>query len=363
MDSPIHRRHFDPGSSLIDLHKALVERDSTTGSENNVTPFVTDYLRSKGFTVKVQVVQGTRENVYAYIGPSPHARVLLTSHIDTVPPYLPYERRGDEIWGRGSVDAKGCVAAQINAVESLLAASQISKGDVALLYVVGEEVDNLGTRAANQVGLSWEAVVFGEPTELKLASGEKGEIAIRLTAHGKAGHSGYPESGESAIAMLVRALASLDCLELPWNEKYGNTTINVGTIEGGVSLCVIAENASAGIFVRVVDHDLVGLKRQIETAVHSVAPNVKIDFTTGKGPSEIDHDIAGKSFTIPLTGFETVVVNYGSDIPHLDGNHKRYLYGPGTILVAHSDHEHLKISDMELAVEGYKVIITHLLKK
>lgn len=296
MELPILDESSGPTSSLISLHKSLVERESTTGSEKSVTSFLIDYLRSKGFTVDIQTVEGTRENVYAYVGDSPKARVLLTSHIDTVPPYTPYQRRGDEIWGRGSVDAKGCVAAQIMAVESLLAASKVGKGDVALLYVIGEEVNNLGTRAANQLGLAWEAVVFGEPTELKLASGEKGEISFYLKANGKAGHSGYPESGDSAITMLVRALAALDVLKLPCNEKYGETTINIGTIEGGVSLCVIAESASAGAFIRVVDNDLDGLRRLVEETVHSAAPGVEIEFKTGKGPSDINHDIEGKYF-------------------------------------------------------------------
>lgn len=152
-------------SSLLSLHKELIDRQSITGSEGNVSPFLIKYLQDKGFTVKAQPISATRENVYAYIGKSPKARVLVTSHIDTVPPFWPYKIRGSEIWGRGSVDAKGSVASQIAAVESLLETSTIKEGDVALLYVVGEENGGHGMRAANDLGLTWETVIFGEPTE------------------------------------------------------------------------------------------------------------------------------------------------------------------------------------------------------
>jgi acetylornithine deacetylase len=212
-------------SSLLSLHKSLVERPSITGSEGNVSPFLVHYLQSKGFTVKRQTISGTRENVFAYVGKPEKSRILVTSHIDTVPPFWPYERRGDEIVGRGSNDAKGSVASQIIAVESLLETSEIKEGDVALLYVVGEEQGGQGMRAANDLGLSWETVIFGEPTELKLASGHKGGLGFTIKAKGKAGHSGYPELGKNAISSLVRALAVFDDLELPWSERYGNTTI------------------------------------------------------------------------------------------------------------------------------------------
>jgi acetylornithine deacetylase len=280
--------------SLISLHKALVSQPSITGSEGNVSPFLINYLKSKGFTVKAQPVAGSRENVFAYIGKSPKTRILVTSHIDTVPPFWPYERRGEEIWGRGTVDAKGSVASQIIAVESLLETSQIEEGDVALLYVVGEENGGAGMRAANDLGLSWEAVIFGEPTELKLASGHKGGLGFTVRAKGKAGHSGYPELGKNANNMLVKALAALDGIKLPWSERYGNTTINLGRLEGGVAANVIAEDAFAILSVRIATEDLDSTKELVEQTVKKASPEVEIDFTYGIGPVPIDHDIKGK---------------------------------------------------------------------
>jgi len=277
----------------------------------------------------------------------------VSSHIDTVPPYWKYERRGDEIWGRGSVDAKGSVATQIIAVEELLAADKIGEGDVALLFVVGEEVGGDGMKKANNLGLTWESCIFGEPTELKLASGHKGIMSVEITAKGKAGHSGYPELGKSANAMLIEALYALQHVNLPWNEKYGNTTLNIGRMEGGVAANVIAEDATANIAIRIADGQPAAIEKIILDTLQQTGEELEVKFNGGYGPVYIDSDVPG---------FETIVVNYGTDIPNLEGDHKRYLYGPGTILMAHSDHEHLKISDLETAVKGYKTLIEYSLK-
>ncbi|KAH8602393.1 hypothetical protein B0O99DRAFT_499755 [Bisporella sp. PMI_857] len=341
-------------SSLLSLHQALVETPSISGSEYNVSLVLIDYLQKAGFTVQTQAVAPERQNVLAYVGQSNKTRVLVTSHIDTVPPYYPYERKGDEIWGRGSVDAKGSVASQIIAVESLLQSREIQEGDVALLYVVGEERGGAGMLAANALGLSWEAVIFGEPTELKLASGHKGVLGLTATAKGKAGHSGYPESGKNALDILVKALSVIPGIELPWSERYGNTTINLGTLQGGVAANVIPENANATLSVRVAVDDVQGLTDLLNSTILAASPEVQLSFPYAIGPVAIDSDIEG---------FEKVVQNYGTDIPSLKGGHKRYLYGPGTILVAHSDHEHLNVSDLENAVGGYQTLIKKILAK
>lgn len=280
--------------------------------------------------------------------------MLVSSHVDTVPPYWKYERNGEEIWGRGSVDAKGSVATQILAFEELWHQGTIREGDVGLLFVVGEEQGGDGMRLANKLGLKWETVIFGEPTELKLASGHKGISSFSIHAKGKAGHSGYPDLvGKNAIAMLVPALYELMKVELPWSEKYGNTTLNFGTIEGGVAGNVIAEDATARLSIRIADGEPAEVEKILLDAIQKGGEELDVKFTAGYGPVYIDSDVPG---------FEKIVVNYGTDIPLLKGNHKRYLYGPGTILVAHSDHEHLTVSDLKAAVKGYKTLIEYALK-
>ncbi|KAK8044397.1 hypothetical protein PG993_004421 [Apiospora rasikravindrae] len=344
-------------SELLELHKSLVEIPSVSGSEGEVGRFLQDYLEQRGYNVYAQPVEGgdnDRHNIFAYLGGSNRTRVLVTSHIDTVPPFIPYERRGTEIWGRGTVDAKGSVAAQIAATESLRQSNEIAEeGDVALLIVVGEEDGSGGMTAANDLGLGWEAVIFGEPTEGKLARGHKGILSVSLAAAGKAGHSGYPEPGTNAIDTLVRGLVGLQSAELPWSEEFGNTTLNVGVIQGGVADDVIPAQASAAALARLATERVDETEAVIKGAVREASPEVQVEFPYSQGPVPIDYDVEG---------FETIVLNYGTDIPNLKGNHKRYLYGPGSIHVAHSDQEHLNVSDLEAAVGGYKILINKALK-
>ncbi|KAF5615985.1 acetylornithine deacetylase [Fusarium sp. NRRL 25303] len=341
-------------SPLLDLHKSLVERPSITGSEKHVTDFLKTYLQDAGFTVETQAVAKNRDNILAYYNNTRNTRVLVTSHIDTVPPFWPYERRGDEIWGRGTVDAKGSVAAQIIAVQELFEKKKVSGSDVALLFVVGEETGGPGMGNVNDLGLSWESVIFGEPTELKLARGHKGGLGFTIKANGKAGHSGYPETGSNAIDSLVRGLAALQKVELPGSKEFGNSTLNVGRIEGGVAGNVIPANAYATGGVRVAGGTPEGIRDLIRRVVEESDPSLAVEFSYGIGPVPTDYDV---------DGFETVVLNYGTDIPRLKGSHKKYLYGPGSILEAHSAHEHLKILDLEQAVEGYKKLISHALNQ
>jgi acetylornithine deacetylase len=281
-------------TALIDLHKGLIEHESITGGEHNVALYLGSYLNASGYTVEFQLVDHDRLNIFAYQGRSRQTRLLVTSHIDTVPPFIPYERRDGKVWGRGSADAKGSVAAQVTAVGQLHDQGIIKDGDVALLYVVGEERGGAGMQAANALGLSWESVVFGEPTELKLARGHKGGLGFRLVAHGRAGHSGYPELGRNAIDLLVEGLSTINHLQLPWSDEFGNTTLNVGQIEGGVAPNVIPQNATATAAVRVAVEDIVGIKQQIAKAVAAVSPWLEVDFLSGGiGPVRIDADIEG----------------------------------------------------------------------
>ncbi len=285
--------------ALLALHKGLITRESITGNEESVGAYLAKYLKSKNFTVEVQEVAPktestpARNNIFAYIGKSRKTRTLITSHIDTVPPFWKYERRGDEIWGRGSVDAKGSVATQVIAVEELLEAGNIGEGDVGLLYVVGEEAGGLGMQKANDLDLTWETVIFGEPTELKLASGHKGGMGLQISAKGKAGHSGYPELGKSATAMLIPALNALLNIELPYSEKYGNTTLNIGRIEGGVAGNVIAENASAIIAIRIAAGGPEVIEKAILETVEELGEELDVRFLGGHGPVYIDSDVPG----------------------------------------------------------------------
>ena len=237
--------------------------------------------------------------------------------------------------------------------------------------MVGEEVGGDGMRKANALGLEPRTVIFGEPTEGKLVSGHKGNLGLQIYAKGQAAHSGYPWLGRSANEVLTRALAALMELgpNLPRSDKYGTTTINIGRIEGGVAANVVAESASANVAIRIAAGTPEMIIREIRKAVYlalqtfledGMEPADIIDLhfpSAGYGPIDIDADIPG---------FEVFTVNYGTDIPNLEKNvdgQKRYLYGPGSIFVAHSDHEALTEDELINGVEGYKKIILHVLSK
>ena len=366
------------------LHRDLTDINSVTGNENAVGEYLSASLLSQGYHVEKQYVdyKAGRFNVYAYPGHKRETKLLVTSHMDTVrsatskgqppvadsskvPPYFPYHIRQGLITGRGSVDDKASLAAQIVAVNSLLLSRKLAIDDVALLFVVGEETGGDGMRAANELGLRPQVVIFGEPTDGKLVSGHKGNLGLQITAQGKSVHSGYPWLGRSANEVLIKAVTALMELELelPTSKKYGASTINIGRIEGGVASNVVAERASADIAIRIAAGDPAFIRREVEGAVrHAMQPYldeetrlhdvIELKFpTSGYGPVDIDHDVAG---------FDVTTVNYGTDIHWLkstvDGQ-KRYLYGPGSILVAHSEDEGLKVTELSDGVDGYERII------
>ncbi|KAF1998072.1 Zn-dependent exopeptidase [Amniculicola lignicola CBS 123094] len=345
-------------SELLYLHRTLVEISSITRNEEKVGKWLASYLRDKNFTVELQEVAPQRYNVLAY-GKKRDTTILLSSHIDTVPPYWPYyyNKTTDIIGGRGSVDAKGSVAAQIIAT---LGFKDQLQDDISLLFVVGEEVDGAGMRAFSDWAKrpEYEIVIFGEPTEGKLVCGHKGIMHPTLKAIGKAAHSGYPWLGVSANDILIEALERLVVLRehLPWSEKYGNTTVNFGRIEGGVAANVVAETAEASLAMRLAAGSPKEIVELVERALKDVISDAKelggsleVSWKNeGYGPININCDIEG---------FDKITVNYGTDVPHLKGDYKRYLYGPGTIFVAHSDHEALKRLELEQAVLDYRRLV------
>ena len=327
---PLFQTHaIDPTlTPLFSLHRSLVQVESISGNEHRVGHYLYQYLRKHNFTVEKQHVSALhpageesglvhskhpRFNLLAYPGERRDTRILVSSHIDTVPPYWPYEVRQDrDIWGRGSVDAKGSVATQIVAVQELLASDELRDGDLALLFVVGEEIGGDGMRKANELGLKWETAIFGEPTELKLASGHKGNLGFTVKAKGKAGHSGYPWLGESANSMLIPALAVLDKLELPSSEKYGNSTLNIGRMEGGVAGNVIAETAQAQIQVRIAAGSAEKSKKIVLDAIQKVDERLEVSFVSeGYGPVYIDSDVEGRP-SCPRSGVLPLLSAYMS---------------------------------------------------
>lgn len=307
-------------SDLLDLHKSLITISSTSGNEHDVGVFLADYLVQKGYNVQrlpVKAYESTsdakgRFNVVATKNPDvSKLRLLVTSHIDVVPPHIPYEIEDGDVTkdtiikGRGSVDAKASVAAMIVALEELIAADQITGDEAMLAFVVGEEVSGDGMRAfgdflaKNDPPIKFESAIFGEPTENKLACGHKGGLFCSLTAKGVPGHSGYPWLGKSANEVTIRALAKLLDTDLGSSEDYGNTTVNIGRFEGGVAANVIPESAKAGLMVRVAigpeKKGAVVVRQRILDVLNEVDEDAfDLDCATGYGFVACECEVEGK---------------------------------------------------------------------
>jgi acetylornithine deacetylase len=323
-----------------------MEIPSVSGEEQAVGEFLREYLSALGYEVDMQDVVDGRCNVIATASDEPH--VFLSTHMDTVPPHIPQTEDDEKIYGRGSCDAKGIIAAQITAAEELRASGESRLG---LLFTIDEEAASLGSRAANDLPVAKKCryLINGEPTDNDLAVGSKGSLRMTLRTSGKAAHSAYPEMGESAIDKLVGILHDLRSLELPSDEFFGETTLNVGTIGGGVATNVIAPSAEAGLHIRLTTDD----GPIIEALKGAVAGRGEMETMSCSLPVRM----------LAVNGFNQKVVRFTTDIPQLTKWGTPLLLGPGSILDAHTKHEFVLKKDLETAVAQYVNLTRILLAK
>ena len=325
---------------LIALTRALIDIESVTGNERAVGDFLFEYLSRLG-PVERMPVEGDRFNLFASWG---EPAVVLSTHIDTVPPFFPSSEDEDFVHGRGACDTKGILASMIKAVEALLADGA---GNFGMLLVVGEETDSLGAQVANRQPRGSRYLINGEPTENRLALGSKGAYYLRIEAEGRMAHSAYPELGESAIDRLLEALATLRAVPLPSDPVLGETTLNLGTISGGRASNVIADRAQAEVLIRTVG-DTAELRRTIREALAGLEVTERETRAMRLGS---------------LPGFETTVVKYTTDIPRLGAWGEPFLLGPGSIHLAHTPAERVPKRELEEAVRLYAEMVRRLQKR
>ena len=334
---------------VFELTRRLIEIESITGNEGRAGEFLEAHLgrlaaRYGGHTERMPVEPG-RFNVLAQFGE--RLEVTLSTHMDTVPPFVPWREDDSHIWGRGACDTKGIIAAMLQASEDLLAAGQ---RDFGLLFVVGEERNSAGAYAAARTPRGSRALINGEPTENKLALASKGVLRYEVAAAGRMAHSAYPELGDSAIHKLIDVLAAIRGIELPTDPVLGASTLNVGTLAGGVAPNVIAGDAHADVMIRLVG-DSASTREALEKAV--------------RGRAELREVIEIPALRLgALDGFETTVVAFTTDIPAFDGQWgEPFLIGPGSIHVAHTLEERIPKSELLAAVEIYKKMVQQLCKR
>ena len=330
--------------NLFELTKNLINIPSVSGEEEAVGFFLRDYLESLGWTVEFQAVSENQNNVIAYLNETP--RVFLSTHMDTVPPFIPATETEEKIMGRGSCDAKGIIASQIFAAEEL---RKQGISDIGLLYTVDEEQGSTGARKANQheIAAKCEFLINGEPTDNDLAIGSKGSLRLYVKTKGKAAHSAYPEMGDSAIVKLLDILEDIRQTELPIDEFFGETTLNIGLISGGVGTNVVPPTAEAGLHVRMVT-ELEPVMKILEKAVGSRG---EIEIMSCSLPVKM----------LEVEGFRQKVVRFTTDIPHLTNWKQPLLLGAGSILDAHTSHEFVLKRDLEESVELYVNLVKKLL--
>lgn len=317
---------------------------SISGEEQAVGVFLCEYLESLGWTVELQEVANGCKNVIAYLNDSP--RVFLSTHMDTVPPFIAPTEDGEKIYGRGACDAKGIIASQIFAAEE---SRKQGISNIGLLYTVDEEQSSTGAKAANlhPIAAKCEYLINGEPTDNDLAIGSKGALRFLIKTSGKAAHSAYPEQGESAIEKLLDMLNDVRQIEFPHDEFFGETTCNIGTLEGGMKLNIVPASAEAGLLIRLTTK-----KEPVWEILEKVI--------AGRGELEL-LSVSEPVKMLAVEGFRQKAVRFTTDIPHLPNWGTPLLLGAGSILDAHTSHEFVLKRDLETAVGLYVDLVKKLL--
>ncbi len=328
-------------TDVVALAAELLAIESSTGAEQGAVDFVSRWLIARGWNVTLQEVTRGRTNVWASRS---GGGVTLSTHLDTVPPFVPPSLDGDKLRGRGSSDAKGIAAAMMVAAENL-AASGESRVD--LLFVVGEEKGSDGARAANRLRPTSKWLVNGEPTESKLASGAKGSLRVIVRTRGREAHSAYAHLGQSAIEPMLALLPTVRGLDLPSDPVLGDTTVNIGTIRGGTEANIVPALCEAELMFRLVG-DVAPLRKRLT------------EWARGKAELEFGSYIPAQHFHT-IAGFDVAPVAYTSDIPLLDKWGTPLLFGPGSIHVAHTPDEYISVRELRDAVGAYERIVRALL--
>jgi acetylornithine deacetylase len=328
---------------VVSFTRQLVDIGSITGNEGRIGDFLHGELARLGYRAEKMPVEGERCNVFATADDKAKPAIVFSTHMDTVPPFIPSSEDATRIYGRGSCDAKGIIAAQIAAAERLRREGIY----VGLLFVVGEERDSLGAKVANEQSPGSKFLINGEPTENRLATASKGTLRAEIVAQGRMAHSAYPELGESAIDKLLEALNRLRAMKLPADAEVGPCTLNIGVIEGGRAPNVIADKARAQVLYRLVG-SAEPLRKEIEQAVSGLA---RTDFV----------------LEIPfvrlrtLDGLPTMVAAFTTDIPWLTNWGEPLLVGPGSIHVAHTEGEYVEKKQLHEAIDLYRAIAKRVL--
>ena len=328
-------------SDVVSLAAELLAVPSPSRDEGRAVEFVSRWLIARGWNVTLQEVSPGRSNVWAS---RRGGGVTLSTHLDTVPPYVPPRLDAERLYGRGACDAKGIAAAMLVAADRL---AEAGEERVDLLFVVGEERGSDGARAANQLEATSRYLINGEPTESRLATGCKGAWRVTARTRGREAHSAYPQLGASAIVPMCELLPGLATLQLPVDATLGATTVNIGVIRGGTEANIVPAQCEAEMMVR-----LVGDRAPVQATLEAWAGD-RAELSYGSF-------IPAQRFHV-VPGFDTAAMAYTSDIPLLPRWGTPLLFGPGSIHVAHTPDEFIALDELRASVDAYERLVRTLL--
>lgn len=322
----------------------ILRFDSTSGSENELAMYISEKYKPKNSYSEIQVTGNGRLNVFFKYG---EPKIIFCSHLDTVPPYIKPVKNGDTISGRGSCDAKGQLAYLLEAYNQLMEEGYSNFG---MLMTSGEEDGSHGALKANETLKNCDYIIIGEPTENKLIKASKGNQLVHLKFNGKSCHSGYPENGDSAINRMINYLNKLNSISFQKDDILGDTTYNIGKAESSNAHNVVSGFAQCKVFFRTTFATDKLLKKKLTEIKDD---KTELEFVYGDEPMHFH----------TVEGFRTNTVSFGTDAPAFTNVKNKILYGPGSILDAHTDNEFVKIKDLHKAVDDIKLIYKKIINE
>jgi len=327
------------------LARQLIDISSITGQERLLGEVLERILRTLGLNVEREQVSGDRFNIFATT--NEHPLVLLCTHIDTVPPFFASSEDDEYIYGRGACDTKGILAAMLCAAQRLIADGVAQFG---LLFVVGEETDSIGAKTANRSLESCGSrfVIVGEPTDSTFVAATKGALTCVLRFEGVAAHSAYPERGSSAILKMMGALREI--VEIDWGRHpvLGEATVNVGVIRGGAKPNIVPAEAEAEMIFRTT-----GSPEEVAERVSEIVHRYGGHILSSHGNEP--------TFMLVPPDAPSSVAAFNTDVPHLKNLGRPILFGPGSILDAHTAAEKIAKGEIISAIETYRELVSLIL--
>lgn len=378
--------------NVLEEVKRLIAIQSVTGNEAEIARYLEGGLKSMGCSTRLFEAGAGRSNLYAQFGGEPLATpgLLFHAHMDTVPPhgmdfpFIPREEDG-QVYGRGSVDQKGGIAAVVSAFQGLMVSGVRLSKPVALVCVIDEESEHRGSMALKEMGIAAEFGVVTEPTGLKLGIGCKGTAPILVHVKGKAAHGCRPWLGENAVLAGMDVAKLLMDEELPVRDLPGigevRGTLNLGKMDGGRAYNIVADTCDIWFDRRLIpgetQQDILAHFRET-IASYKARPGVSISAEIAR-PDWNWAPIKRRGLLPALTDMQSKTIGVLKDAHRsvmgedptfffTDGYQEMDFlindlginavqYGPGDSSLCHTDNEHLDIGQLERCVRVYTRMI------